>query len=145
MIIFLYSLGFYDGNSSIKVAVISGALLLVMLYLLISSLLQLKNKNPLITLDEHSFAGTTTPLARAFGVGYWEDVKHIELVKVGGDTLVSVTLTNTSTYQNRLSNMLYKMAHDERSGTLNIMYSSSEVSMDERQLLELFNSYWHRK
>lgn len=81
-------------------------------------------------------------MAKAFGAGNWDDVTAINLQKVGGDTLVVVTLGNASNYKDRLSAMLWKMAYDEASQQLNIMYSASVIAIEPSELYELFMTYW---
>ncbi|ULT22974.1 hypothetical protein KUH03_27435 [Sphingobacterium sp. E70] len=81
-------------------------------------------------------------MAKAFGIGNWEDVTAINLQKVGGDTLVIVTLSNASNYKDRLPSMLWKMAYYEATQELNIMYSASVIGIEPAELYELFMSYW---
>lgn len=142
LLTFLYCIGLFDGELKVKPAVFSGAALLVMLILLLSSLLSLRDKSAQIVLNKNHFSGKTTPLAKAFGIGNWEDVTAINLQKVGGDTLVIVTLSNASNYKDRLPSMLWKMAYYEATQELNIMYSASVIGIESAELYELFMSYW---
>ncbi|MDF2478134.1 MAG: hypothetical protein K0S24_3617 [Sphingobacterium sp.] len=142
LLTFLYCIGLFDGELKVKPAVFSGGALLVMLILLLSSLLNLRDKSAQIVLNESYFSGKTTPLAKAFGAGNWEDVTAINLQKVGGDTLVIVTFKNASNYKDRLPSMLWKMAYDEASQQVNIMYSASVIAIEPNELYDLFISYW---
>jgi len=142
LLIFLYCIGLFDGELKVKPAVFSGGALLVMLILLLNSLLSLRDKSAQIVLNESYFSGKTTPLAKAFGAGNWEDVTAINLQKVGGDTLVVVTLRNASNYKDRLPSMLWKMAYHAATQELNIMYSASVITIESDELYELFMSYW---
>jgi len=140
--VLLYGLGVFDGILKIKPAIFAGGACIVMLTLLINSLISLKDTSAQIVLNRHNFQGRTTPLAKAFGVGNWDDVTDIQLQKVGGDALVVVSVTNAASYRNRLSSMLWKMAFDEPSQQLHIMYSSSVVDVDATALYELFMRSW---
>jgi len=81
-------------------------------------------------------------MAKAFGIGNWHDVTGINLQKVGGDTLVVVTLDNASNYKDRLPSLLWKMAYDAASQQLNIMYSASVIAIEPNELYDLFITYW---
>ena len=142
LLIFLYCIGLFDGELKVKPAVFSGGALLVMLILLVNSLLNLRDKSAQIILNKDHFTGKTTPMAKAFGPGNWEDVSAINLQKVGGDTLVIVTLSNAANYKDRLPSMLWKMAYDAGSQELNIMYSASVIAIGSSELYELFMAYW---
>ncbi len=142
LLILLYCIGLFDGTLKVKPAVFSGGALLVMLILLVNSLLNLRDKSAQISLNKNHFSGKTTPMAKAFGIGNWDDVAAINLQKVGGDTLVVVTLGNASDYKERLSSMLWKMAYDVPSQQLNIMYSTSVIGIEATELYELFMTYW---
>ncbi|MGE8428774.1 MAG: hypothetical protein ACN6O7_12890 [Sphingobacterium sp.] len=92
LLVLLYSIGLFDGVFKAKATVFSAGALLVLLILLFSSLLSLRDKTAQIVLNDRYFLGKTTPVSKAFGRGDWQDVKSIDLQKVGGDTLVVVTL-----------------------------------------------------
>ncbi len=142
LLLFLYCIGIFDGELKVKPAVFSGGILLIMLGLLVNGLLSLRDKSAQISLNKSHFSGKTTPMAKAFGAGNWDDVTAINLQKVGGDTLVVVTLGIASNYKDRLSAMLWKMAYDEASQQLNIMYSASVIAIEPSELYELFMTYW---
>lgn len=142
LLLFLYCIGIFDGELKVKPAVFSGGILLIMLGLLVNSLLNLRDKSAQISLNKRHFSGKTTPMAKAFGAGNWDDVTAINLQKVGGDTLVVVTLGNAANYKDRLSAMLWKMAYDATSQQLNIMYSASVIAIEPTELYELFMTYW---
>ena len=142
LLLFLYCIGIFDGELKVKPAVFSGGILLIMLGLLVNGLLSLRDKSAQISLNKSHFPGKTTPMAKAFGIGNWDDVAAINLQKVGGDTLVVVTLGNASDYKERLSSMLWKMAYDAPSQQLNIMYSTSVIGIEATELYELFMTYW---
>jgi hypothetical protein len=65
-------------------------------------------------------------------LAHWQDVKSIDLQKVGGDTMVIVTLGNTPKYKEQLSSLLWKMAYQESTQELCIMYSSSTIDLEPR-------------
>ncbi len=142
LLILLYCIGLFDGELKVKPAVFSGGALLIMLILLVSSLLNLRDKSAQITLNKNHFSGKTTPLAKAFGIGNWHDVTGINLQKVGGDTLVVVTLDNAPNYKDRLPSLLWKMAYEAASQQLNIMYSASVIAIEPNELYDLFITYW---
>ena len=142
LLILLYCIGLFDGELKVKPAVFSGGALLIMLILLVSSLLNLRDKSAQITLNKNHFSGKTTPLAKAFGIGNWHDVTGINLQKVGGDTLVVVTLDNAPNYKDRLPSLLWKKAYEAASQQLNIMYSASVIAIEPNELYDLFITYW---
>ncbi|WP_312793356.1 hypothetical protein [Sphingobacterium sp.] len=144
-IVLLYSIGLFDGVFKAKPTVFSGGALLVLLILVLINLLSLRDKSAQIILNDAFFLGKTTPLAKAFGQGEWSDVKAIDLQKVGGDTLVIVTLGNPTKYKGRLSSLLWKMAYQESADELTIMYSASTIDVDASELYNLFVSYWKAK
>ncbi|QQT54236.1 hypothetical protein I6I98_02980 [Sphingobacterium multivorum] len=142
LIVLLYSIGLFDGVFKAKPTVFSAGALLVLLILLFSSLLSLRDKTAQIVLNDRYFLGKTTPVSKAFGQGDWQDVKSIDLQKVGGDTMVIVTLGNTPKYKEQLSSLLWKMACQESTQELCIMYSSSTIDLEPSELYQLFVSYW---
>ena len=144
LVILLFSIGVFDGVFKAKPTVFSAGTLLILLILLFSSLLSLRDKTAQIVLNDRYFLGKTTPVSKAFGRGDWQDVKSIDLQKVGGDTLVVVTLGHPSKYKERLSSLLWKMAYQESTQELCIMYSSSTIDLEPSELYQLFVSYWKR-
>lgn len=140
--VLLYSAGLFDGALKLKPAIFSAAALLLMLFLCYMTLSGIRDKSPMIHLDETGFYGRTAPLPKAFGKGEWKDVVDIQLQKSGGDTLVAVVLANTAKYEGRLSKMFWKMAHDEQRQVLHLSYSASETDLEPSALLALFVGYW---
>jgi hypothetical protein len=143
-IMLLYGLGTFDGIFKIKLSIASGAILLIMLALIFKMLASIKDKSPLIQIDANGFSGRTTPVAKAFGKLEWQDVTDAQLQKVGGDTLVAITIDNISKYEGRASKFLWKMAYDEQNSKLNIMYSASEIEINAEELYKLFLKYWKK-
>lgn len=143
-IMLLYGIGTFDGVFKVKLSIASGAILLIMLVLIFKILASIKDKSPLIHIDSNGFSGRTTPVAKAFGRIEWQDVTDLQLNKVGGDTLIAVTIDNVSKYDGRASKFLWKLAFDEQNSKLNIMYSASEINMNEKALYDLFVSNWKK-
>jgi len=143
-IMLLYGIGTFDGVFKIKLSIASGAILLIMLVLIFKILASIKDKSPLIQMDTNGFSGRTTPVAKAFGRIEWQDVTDLQLNKVGGDTLVAVTIDNIAKYDGRVSKFLWKLAFDEQNSKLNLMYSASEVDINAEELYELFLKYWKK-
>jgi len=143
-IMLLYGIGTFDGIFKIKLSIASGAILLIMLVLIFKILASIKDKSPLIQIDTNGFSGRTTPVAKAFGRIEWQDVTDLQLNKVGGDTLVAVTIDNIAKYDGRASKFLWKLAFDEQNSKLNLMYSASEVDINAEELYELFLKYWKK-
>ncbi|MDH5825593.1 STM3941 family protein [Sphingobacterium faecium] len=144
LIAIIYSAGIFDGELKTKPLVFSSAAFLIMLILLLKTLLSLKDKSPLIELNNQNFYGKTTPLSKSFGIVNWEDVADIQLQKSGGDTLVVVTLNNPEKYEGRLSKMLWNMAYNNTTNQLMLMYSSSEIDIDHNALFDLFSNFWKK-
>lgn len=143
-IMLLYGIGTFDGVFKIKLSIASGAILLIMLVLIFKILASIKDKSPLIQIDKNGFSGRTTPVAKAFGRIEWQDVTDLQLNKVGGDTLVAVTIDNIAKYDGRVSKFIWKLAFDEQNSKLNLMYSASEVNINAEELYELFLKYWKK-
>ena len=143
-IAFLYGIGTFDGVFKIKLSVASGAILLIMLVLIFKMLASIKDKSPLIQIDSNGFSGRTTPVAKAFGRIDWQDVTDVQLTKVGGDTLVAITIDNIAKYDGRVSKFLWKMAYDEQNSKLNIIYSASEIEINADELYKLFLEHWKK-
>ena len=143
-IMLLYGIGTFDGVFKVKLSIASGAILLIMLVLIFKTLASIKDKSPLIQIDSNGFTGRTTPVAKAFGRIDWKDVTDLQLKKVGGDTLVAVTIDNVAKYDDRASKFLWKLAFDEQNSKLNIMYSASEIDINEKALYDLFVSNWKK-
>ena len=138
----VYSFGVFDHVIKIKLAVISSALLLIMLFLLIGSLRQLKDKSPLVKINAKGISGTTTPLSKAFGEIEWSDVVDMELQKVGGDTLVAFVIQNHPKYEKRLSKSFRSMAYQKNTDHYVIMYTASEIEADADTLFDQAHQYW---
>lgn len=143
-IMLLYGLGTFDGILKIKLSIASGAILLIMLVLTFKVLASIKDKSPLIQIDSNGFSGRTTPVSKAFGRIEWQDVTDLQLKKVGGDTLVAITIDNINKYKGRASKFLWKMAYDEQNSKLNLMYSASEIDINAQELYERFLNYWKK-
>jgi len=141
-VVLLYSIGLFDGVLRTKSIVFSGAVMLIMFFLILKSVIGLRDKSALISLTSDQFVGKTTPLSKAFGYGEWMDVRDIQLQKVGGDTLVVVSVANVEKYRGRLSKMLWNMAYDESNQLLHLGYSSSEIYLNANALFDLFVQYW---
>ena len=143
-IMLLYGIGTFDGVFKIKLSIASGAIFLIMFVLSFKMLASIKDKSPLIQIDSNGFCGRTTPVAKAFGRIEWQDVTDLQLNKVGGDTLVAITIDNVSKYDGKVSKFLWKMAYDEQNSKLNIMYSASEIEINADELYKLFLKYWEK-
>lgn len=138
----LYSLGVFDGIIKVKLAVGSSVFLLIMLWLLISSLLKLKDKSALIKINAKGITGSTTALSKAFGEIEWVDVADIQLQKVSGDTLVAFLIQNNHKYEGRLSRSFRGMAYKKDMDKYLIMYTASEIEIDAEKLFDLVTGYW---
>lgn len=138
----VYSLGVFDGIIKIKLAVVSCAILVIMLFFLISSLLKLKDKAALVVINSRGISGSTTPVSKAFGEIVWPDVQDIQLEKVSGDTLVAFTVENDRKYADRLSKSYRGMAYKKEIDKYVIMYTASEIETDAPKLFDLVNQYW---
>ncbi|OXA93494.1 STM3941 family protein [Flavobacterium hercynium] len=145
LLVVLYSAGIFDDEFKTKPLVFSSAAFLIMFILLLKTVLSLKDKSPLIELNNQNFYGKTTPMSKSFGVVNWEDVANIESQKTGGDTLVVVTINNPEKYEGRLSKMLWNMAYNKETNQLTLMYSASEIDIDANALFTLFTTFWKGK
>lgn len=142
LLVILYSAGIFDNELKTKPLVFSIGAFLIMLILLLKSVLSLKDKSPLIELNNQTFYGKTTPMSKSFGIVNWIDVDNIELEKTGGDNLVVVTINNPENYEGRLSKMMWNIAHNKNTNQLTLMYSASEIDIDADALFTSFNTLW---
>ncbi|TDS12174.1 STM3941 family protein [Sphingobacterium paludis] len=138
----VYSFGVFDRVIKIKLAVVSCALLLVMLFMLVGALRQLKDKSALVKINAKGISGKTTPLSKAFGEIEWSDVVDMELRKVGGDTLVAFIIQEHPKYERRLSKSFRSMAYQKDSKHYVIMYTASEIETDAETLFDQAIHYW---
>ncbi|MFZ0597025.1 MAG: hypothetical protein WAM46_08590, partial [Flavobacterium sp.] len=74
IIVLLYGIGIFDAIVKTKVAIFSGAALLIMVFLMFKCIAGVRDKSPLIQFDSTGFYGKTTPLSKAFGRVEWSDV-----------------------------------------------------------------------
>lgn len=142
LLVIIYSAGIFDGELKTKPLVFSAGAFLIVFILLLKSVLSLKDKSPLIELNEQTFYGKTTPISKSFGTVNWLDVADIQSQKTGGDTLVVVTINNPEKYEGRLSKMLWNIAYNKDTNQLTLMYSASEIDVDSTELFSLFNKSW---
>ncbi|KGE13345.1 STM3941 family protein [Sphingobacterium deserti] len=138
----VYSVGVFDHVVKIKLAVVSCALLLIMLFMLVGSLRRLKDKSALVRINAKGISGTTTPLSKAFGEIEWGDVVDIQLQKVSGDTLVAFVIQDHPKYEKRLSKSFRSMAFKKETNHYVIMFTASEIETDADTLFDQAQQYW---
>jgi hypothetical protein len=92
VLIFLYSIGIFDGIFSAKLVAVSGVFGLILGIIIIKKLVSLRDPSPLLVLSKEGIMSTVTAVAKAAGLIRWKDITDVSINKVGGDTLVTLTV-----------------------------------------------------
>lgn len=139
ILIFLYSIGIIDDTVSTKGIAISSVFILILGFLVVKMLLALKDTSPLLILGPEGIISKVTPMSKAAGMILWSDIADMNINKVGGDTLITLTINNPDHYtpviRKKFSAMMLKGANDDQ-GNLLLHLSASELDIDAQQLFD---------
>lgn len=139
ILIFLYSIGIINDEVSTKGIAISSIFILILGFLVIKMLLALKDTSPLLILELEGIVSKVTPMSKAAGLILWDDIADMNINKVGGDTLITLTIKRPDHYipaiRKKISALMLKGAHDAE-GNLLLHLSAAELDIEAP---ELFN------
>jgi hypothetical protein len=144
VLIFLYSIGIFTGTIATKLAAISGAFGLVLGIIIITKLVSLKDTSPLLVLSKEGIMSKVTAVAKAAGLISWADIIDVSINKVGGDTLVTLTVDKPEHYipiiKKKLSAMVVNGIEDAQ-GNLPVNLTAAELDMDAQELFSIITKY----
>lgn len=142
--VFLYSIGLVDDHVSTKLAAVTGIFSVILIIVIINKLFSLRDSSPLIIMNQEGIISKTTAVSKAAGLILWKDIKDVEVGKVGGDTLVTFTVTNADHYlpliKKKLSGMMTNGLADPE-GNLPISLTASELTIDAEELYNTIISF----
>jgi hypothetical protein len=142
--IFLYSIGIFTGTIATKLAAISGVFGLILGIIIIKKLLSLKDTSPLLVLSKEGLTSKVTAVAKATGLIRWNDITDVSINKVGGDTLVTLTIDKPEHYipiiKKKLSAMLVNGVEDAQ-GNLPVSLTAAELDVDAQELFSVITKY----
>jgi hypothetical protein len=141
---FLYSIGLFDGQLGAKLAAVSGVFSLILAIIIIKKLFTLRDKSPLVILNNEGIISRTTAVSKAAGLILWKDIMAVNLEKVGADTLVTLTVNNAENYlpliKKKLSGMVTNgLANTD--GILPISLTASELTADAEELFVAITNF----
>lgn len=144
VVLFLYSIGLFTNILSTKLAAISGVFGIILAIVIINKLISLKDTSPQIILSNEGIIAKVTAVSKAAGLIYWKDIIDISLEKVGGDTLVTLTVDKPEHYiptiKKKLSAMVVNGIEDAN-GHLPINLTASELNLDAQELYNVITSF----
>ncbi|MFW0718371.1 STM3941 family protein [Pedobacter sp. N23S346] len=144
VVIFLYSIGLFTNTLSAKLAAITGVFSLILAIVIVNKLLSLRDTSPLIILSNEGIIAKVTAVSKAAGLIFWKDIIDISLEKVGGDTLVTLTVDKPDHYipiiKKKLSAMVVNGIEDAN-GNLPINLTASELNFDAQELFTVITSF----
>jgi len=142
--IFLYGIGVFADTFSAKLTAISSIFGLILAIIIIKKLFSLTDNSPLIVLSKDGIMAKVTPVSKAAGLILWKDIIDISINKVGGDTLITLTIDKPEHYlpiiKKKLSAMLMNGIEDEQ-GNLPIHLTAAELDLDAEELFKVISTY----
>jgi len=142
--ILLYSSGLFTEELFIKGIALSSVFILIIGFLVIKMLLDLKDTSALLILQPEGITSKTTPVSKAAGLIQWKDIIDMDINKMGGDTLITLVVKNPEPYmaiiRKKLSSIATNGANDA-DGNLLIYLSASELDIDAAELFANIQSY----
>lgn len=144
IMLFLYSIGIFNDNMSAKLAAISGIFGSVLAFVIIKMLISLTDSSPLLILSNKGVISKVTAMSKASGLILWNDIIDVSINKVGGDTLVTLTVDKPDHYipiiRKKLSSLAVDGAQDEQ-GNLPIHLTASALDIDAAELFTVITNY----
>jgi hypothetical protein len=144
VLIFVYSIGIFDGRISTKLAAISGIFAAILAIIIVTKLINLRDTSPLLVLSSEGITTKVTAVAKAAGLIYWKDIRHITIGKVGGDTLITLTIDHPDAYIPTIRKKLSAMVVDgikDTDGNLPINITAAELDLSAQELFQVINKY----
>jgi len=142
--ILIYSIGIFTDRVVPKGIAFSSLFGLVMLFVIIKSLLSLKDTSPLLVLNEQGIISKVTAMSKAAGLIFWEDIIAVEINKMGGDTLITLVIDKAEKYTPVIRKKLSAIALDgakDANGNLMVYLTASELDLDAQELFAEITKY----
>lgn len=144
LLMFIYGIGIFDHIIKPKLIGVSAVCGLILAFVMIKMLISLRDTSAQVTLSKEGISSKVTPLSKAAGLISWKDIIEINLNKVGGDTLVTLTIDKPDQYlpiiRKKLSAMVTKGAEDAQ-GNLLIYLTASTLDVDAQGLFTAITKY----
>ena len=144
ILLFLYSIGAFSDMLSVKLAAVSGMFSLVLAVIIIKMLIALTDKSALLILNKDGIISKVTAVSKAAGLIRWDDIINITLNKVGGDTLITLTIDKPEYYIPIIRNKLSKLLTDgleDAHGNLEVHLTASALDLDSPTLFTVIKNY----
>ena len=144
ILLFLYGVGIFNDIIRPKVAAFSGGLGLVLAFVVVKTLLSSNDTSALVILNKDGIITKVTAVSKAAGLIRWDDIKDMSLNKVGGDQLVTLSVSNSGHYmpiiRKKLSALVTNGLEDPH-GNLQINLTASELDIEAPELFKLISDY----
>lgn len=144
VLLFLYSIGAFGDIFSAKLAAASGLFGLILAIVITKMFISLTDKSALIILNNEGIIAKVTAVSKAAGLMRWEDIADMTLNKVGGDTLITLTIDKPEKYipiiRKKLSKLLTDGAEDVN-GNLEVHLTASALDLEAPELFTVIKNY----
>lgn len=140
LLILLYSSGLISDAIIAKGIAFSSIASVILAIIIIKTLISLKDKSPLIVLSPDGITARVTAVSKAAGLILWEDIDDIQLQKVGGDTLVALSMNKSEPYSTKIRKKLSAIALD-KDQALHIYMTASVLDINAEELFDQVNDY----
>lgn len=144
LIIFLYSIGIFNATVSTKPAAVSAVFGLILAIIIVKKSISLRDPSPLLVLNTDGIITKVTAVGKAAGLILWKDIIEVNIDKVGGDTLITLTIDKPQDYLPLIKKKLSAMAVDgieDAQGNLSIHLTASELDLDAQELFTVITKY----
>lgn len=142
--LFLYGIGIFNHIFSAKIAAVSGIFGLVLAIIVMRTLISLTDKSPLLILSKEGITSKVTAVSKAAGLILWKDIIDVSINKVGGDTLITLTIDKPEHYIPIIRKKLSKLAIDgaeDAQGNLQVYLTASALDLDAPELFTVITNY----
>jgi len=143
-LIFAYSIGMFDGVVGTKLAAVSGIFGIILGIIIVTKLIKLTDSSPLLVLSPEGITTKVTAVAKAAGLIRWKDISNITINKVGGDTLITLTVNQPDQYIPVIRKKLSAMVVDgieDADGNLPLHLTAAELDLDAKELFTVITNY----
>jgi hypothetical protein len=143
-LIFAYSIGLFDGQVGTKLAAVSGIFGIILAIIIVTKLIKLTDNSPLLVLSPEGLQTKLTAVGKAAGLISWKHISDVALNKMGGDTLVTLTVNQPDQYipviRKKLSAMVVNGIEDAN-GNLPIHLTAAELDFSPQELFTVITNY----
>jgi hypothetical protein len=144
ILILLYSLGIMSDRIVAKGIAFSSIFILIFGFTIIKTLISLNDKSPLIVMSPEGITAKVTAVSKAAGLISWKDISDLEINKVGGDTLITLVISNPEQYKALIRKKLSAMALDnakDNDGNLYVYLTASVLDLNAQELFSKIKAY----